>query len=289
MSDLLPPAILSDVIDLFFQTINAWFPILHWGSIRILLESLEEISDGDQALLHAITAATLRFVPKQSLNDQQRWHHRTVSLRKAKLHALNHVSERTLQILVILCVDTLGTSSMGESLALLERQLDLYNQIQAEHSLSSCLVLASETMADHLEQECLESIRNVHRILRAVSGFAGHTKPQRQRRTSNTAQAQRKASESFPASPCSLASDDEVANDAERHIEALQLLLKVQEFSRISLAKKGMALRKDWRTKYAGFRRAIDRSMRKSQRSKYPGDGMTNFRLVHLTYVVHLD
>ncbi|KAI9779047.1 MAG: hypothetical protein M1839_007713 [Geoglossum umbratile] len=69
------------------------------------------LEEADRILLHAIVVTTLRFSTDSRLSDERRKHYHDVSKQKVVLYGLENSSVRTLQALVILALDLVGSSN----------------------------------------------------------------------------------------------------------------------------------------------------------------------------------
>ncbi|EFE44486.1 C6 transcription factor, putative [Trichophyton verrucosum HKI 0517] len=90
-ADLPPYDLLYSLVDLFFEHINGWLPILHRRTTLDTLFGPSPLSEEDRMLLYAIVATTLRFSKDTRLNEEN----------KKRYH----------DALVILTLDVVGTSN----------------------------------------------------------------------------------------------------------------------------------------------------------------------------------
>ncbi|KAH6658149.1 fungal-specific transcription factor domain-containing protein [Truncatella angustata] len=112
--DLPPRNILYTLINLYFEHINTWCPILQKEPILIMLLSLSTLNETDQVLLHAIVAISLRYFTDTSLNDGKKEQYYKVSKDKVLLFCIHNSSLKTLQALLILALDLYwGCSKLG--------------------------------------------------------------------------------------------------------------------------------------------------------------------------------
>lgn len=109
--DFPPYDLLYALTGLFFNHINTWCPILHRRSTVESLFGTNALEEADRVLLHAIVATTLRFSTDARLSDQARERYHTVSKQKVLLYGLENSSVKALQALVILALDTVGSSN----------------------------------------------------------------------------------------------------------------------------------------------------------------------------------
>ncbi|KAF2211667.1 hypothetical protein CERZMDRAFT_112391 [Cercospora zeae-maydis SCOH1-5] len=109
--DFPPYDLLYALADLFFKHINTWCPILHRRSTLDSLFGSHTLEEADRILLHAIVATTLRFSTDPRLSDSARERYHTTSKQKVLLYGLENSSVKALQALVILALDTVGSSN----------------------------------------------------------------------------------------------------------------------------------------------------------------------------------
>lgn len=109
--DFPPYDLLYALTDLFFKHINTWCPILHRRSTLDALFGPNALEEADRILLHSIVATTLRFSTDPRLSDQARERYHTTSKQKVLLYGLENSSVKALQALVILALDTVGSSN----------------------------------------------------------------------------------------------------------------------------------------------------------------------------------
>jgi hypothetical protein len=86
-------------------------PILHRRSTLDTLFGASTLEEADRILLHAIVATTLRFSTDSRLTEQSRERYHTTSKQKVLLYGLENSSVKALQALVILALDTVGSSN----------------------------------------------------------------------------------------------------------------------------------------------------------------------------------
>lgn len=109
--DFPPYDLLYALTDLFFKHVNTWCPILHRRSTLDSLFGPNTLEEADRILLHSIVATTLRFSTDPRLSDQARERYHTLSKQKVLLYGLENSSVKALQALVILALDTVGSSN----------------------------------------------------------------------------------------------------------------------------------------------------------------------------------
>ena len=109
--DLPPYDLLYGLVDLYFQQINGWCPLLHRKTTLERLFGASTLDEADRILLHAIVATTLRFSTDSRLNEENRRNYHDLSKRKVLLYGLENSSVKALQALVILALDLVGSSN----------------------------------------------------------------------------------------------------------------------------------------------------------------------------------
>ncbi|KAJ5902292.1 hypothetical protein N7495_002820 [Penicillium taxi] len=109
--DLPPYDLLYALVDLYFDHINSWCPILHRRSILDTFFGPSPLEEENRMVLYAIVATTLRFSTDKRLNDQNRKRYHDSSKQKVLLYGLENSSVRSLQALVILALDLVGSSN----------------------------------------------------------------------------------------------------------------------------------------------------------------------------------
>ncbi|DAA75148.1 TPA_exp: putative C6 transcription factor [Trichophyton benhamiae CBS 112371] len=110
-ADLPPYDLLYSLVDLFFEHINGWLPILHRRTTLDTLFGPSPLSEEDRMLLYAIVATTLRFSKDTRLNEENKKRYHDVCKQKVILYGLDNSSVTALQALVILTLDVVGTSN----------------------------------------------------------------------------------------------------------------------------------------------------------------------------------
>lgn len=109
--DLPPYDLLYALVDLYFEHINSWCPILHRRSTLDTFFGPSPLEEADRMVLYAIVATTLRFSTDTRLNEQNRKRYHDSSKQKVLLYGLENSSVRALQALVILALDLVGSSN----------------------------------------------------------------------------------------------------------------------------------------------------------------------------------
>ena len=108
-SHLPPHDLLYLLVNLYFEHINIWFPILHREStFRTLFGSLL-LSEAECILLHAIVATTMRFCSSPGVTPEARKQIHDASKQRVLLYVLENSSVRALQAMVILALDLTGS------------------------------------------------------------------------------------------------------------------------------------------------------------------------------------
>jgi hypothetical protein len=109
--DLPPYDLLYALVDLYFEHINTWCPMLHRRTTLDALFGPSPLDEADRILLYAIVATTLRFSSDPRLNDDNRKRYHDSSKQKVLLYGLENSSVTALQALVILALDLVGSSN----------------------------------------------------------------------------------------------------------------------------------------------------------------------------------
>jgi hypothetical protein len=109
--DLPPYDLLYALVDLYFEHINSWCPILHRRTTLDTFFGPSPLEEADRMVLYAIVATTLRFSSDNRLNDQNRKRYHDSSKQKVVLYGLENSSVKALQALVILALDLVGSSN----------------------------------------------------------------------------------------------------------------------------------------------------------------------------------
>ena len=110
-SDLPPYDLLYALVDLYFKHINTWCPILHRKSTLDSLFGPSALDDSDRIILHAIVATSLRYSSDARLTADARRRYHDLSKQKVLLYGLENSNVKSLQALVILALDIVGTSN----------------------------------------------------------------------------------------------------------------------------------------------------------------------------------
>lgn len=109
--DLPPYDLLYALVDLYFEHINSWCPILHRRTTLDTFFGPSPLEEADRIVLYSIVATTLRFSSDRRLNDQNRKRYHDSSKQKVLLYGLENSSVKALQALVILALDLVGSSN----------------------------------------------------------------------------------------------------------------------------------------------------------------------------------
>ncbi|KAJ5392134.1 hypothetical protein N7509_007624 [Penicillium cosmopolitanum] len=109
--DLPPYDLLYALVDLYFDHINSWCPILHRRSTLDTFFGPSPLEEDDRMVLYSIVATTLRFSTDARLNEQNRKRYHDSSKQKVLLYGLENSSVKALQALVILALDLVGSSN----------------------------------------------------------------------------------------------------------------------------------------------------------------------------------
>lgn len=109
--DLPPYDLLYALVDLYFEHINIWCPILHRRTTLDTFFGPSPLQDEDRIVLYAIVATTLRFSSDKRLNEQNRARYHDSSKQKVLLYGLENSSVQALEALVILALDFVGSSN----------------------------------------------------------------------------------------------------------------------------------------------------------------------------------
>ena len=107
---------LAALVDLYFEHVNSWQPLLEQKSILELLRNPLELSEPDQVLLHALVLSGSRYSTDRNTIRQQ--YHES-SRQRIRLYVLEHSNIRGLQALAILTVEVLGDAHTVEAMNLL--------------------------------------------------------------------------------------------------------------------------------------------------------------------------
>lgn len=147
---------LTALVDLYFEHVNAWLPLLEQKSILGLLQNPLELGEPDQVLLHALVLSGSRYWANPKTIRQQ--YHKS-SRQRIQLYVLEHSNVRGLQALAILTMDVLGDAHTVEGMNLLallaqnfshlglgvERRFDLGLSIDAPAGLTQGSMLSRPT------------------------------------------------------------------------------------------------------------------------------------------------
>ncbi|KAI2384335.1 hypothetical protein LOY87_006434 [Ophidiomyces ophidiicola] len=109
-ADLPPYDLLYALVDLYFEHINTWCPILHRRTTLDTLFGPSPLKEEDRMLLYAIVATTLRFSTDPRLNEDNRKRYYEISKQKVLIYGIYNSSVTALQALVVLSLDFVGSS-----------------------------------------------------------------------------------------------------------------------------------------------------------------------------------
>ncbi|KAL4881383.1 putative C6 transcription factor [Aspergillus karnatakaensis] len=109
--DLPPYDLLYALVDLYFEHLNTWCPILHRRTTLDTFFGPSPLEEADRMVLYAIVATTLRFSSDTRLTEQARKRYHDSSKQKVLLYGLENSSVKALQALVILALDLVGSSN----------------------------------------------------------------------------------------------------------------------------------------------------------------------------------
>jgi hypothetical protein len=112
--DLPPYDVLFSLVDLYFKHVNTWSPILDRQVTVDTLFAPSRPEEPDCILLHAITVTSLRFSTDPRLTPELKAQYHRVSREKVQLYALENLNKRSLQALLILSLDVIGTSDNAQ-------------------------------------------------------------------------------------------------------------------------------------------------------------------------------
>jgi Fungal specific transcription factor domain len=109
--DLPPYDLLYALVDLYFEHVNSWCPILHRRSTLDTFFGPSPLEEANRVVLHAIVATTLRFSLDPRLNAVNRKRYHESSKQRVLLYGLENSSVKAIQALVILSLDFVGSSN----------------------------------------------------------------------------------------------------------------------------------------------------------------------------------
>lgn len=109
--DLPPYDLLYALVDLYFEHINSWCPILHRRTTLDTFFGPSQLEEADRVVLHAIVATALRFSNDPRLNDQNRQRYHDSSKQRVLLYGIENSSVKSVQALAILALDFVGSSN----------------------------------------------------------------------------------------------------------------------------------------------------------------------------------
>ncbi|OAQ65800.1 C6 transcription factor [Pochonia chlamydosporia 170] len=109
--DMPPYDLLYALVDLYFKHINTWCPILHRKTTLDSLFGPSTLQETDRILLHAIVATTMRYSSDPRLTDERREHYHKACKERVLLYGMENTSVKSLQALVIIALDLVGSSN----------------------------------------------------------------------------------------------------------------------------------------------------------------------------------
>ncbi|KAK9241726.1 fungal-specific transcription factor domain-containing protein, partial [Lipomyces tetrasporus] len=109
-SDLPPKDLLYSLVDLYFKHVNPWCPILDRKDTLMRFFGPSIADDADRVVLYAIVATALRFSQDASLTSESRKRYLAIAKDKVLLEGVESPSIPSLQAMVILAWDFLGSS-----------------------------------------------------------------------------------------------------------------------------------------------------------------------------------
>lgn len=115
--DLPPYDLLYSLVEIYFQHINTWCPILFKKTTMARLfgsnndPSNQANDEADRILLHAIVATSMRYSTDARLTEDRRERYHRTSKQKVLLYGMENSSVTSLQALVILALDICGSAN----------------------------------------------------------------------------------------------------------------------------------------------------------------------------------
>ncbi|KAK1139930.1 hypothetical protein N8T08_011007 [Aspergillus melleus] len=129
-SGLLPPDIMSELVDFYYLNIHHWIPILHVARFRRRMESEEE-RPRIACILHAIIAICVRFSQNGMLKDE---HTKARIAEKSRqrviLNSIETFSVENLQALIIVAFETIGRGRGPSSWSIIGNMVGTVEQLQ---------------------------------------------------------------------------------------------------------------------------------------------------------------
>ncbi|RDW57633.1 hypothetical protein BP6252_13715 [Coleophoma cylindrospora] len=114
------------LVDLYFKHINTWSPLLDRSTTFDILSTSSVPDEADFVLLYAIAQVTMKFSQNPRHTPQLREQFHATAKRRIQVYGLEHTNIKALQALLLLAINTLGTSNGPEGmniLALIARNL----------------------------------------------------------------------------------------------------------------------------------------------------------------------
>ncbi|QUC20468.1 uncharacterized protein UV8b_04709 [Ustilaginoidea virens] len=109
--DMPPYDLLYALVDLFFKHINTWCPILHRKTTLDSLFGPSALEETDGILLRAIVTTTMRYSTDPRLTQDRRHHYHKACKERVLLYGMENTSVKSLQALVIVALDLVGSSN----------------------------------------------------------------------------------------------------------------------------------------------------------------------------------
>jgi hypothetical protein len=143
-SDLPPYDLVYSLTDLFFKHVNPWSPVLDRKSTFDVLfggGNLSSLDANEQVLVHAIVATTLRFSRDPRLTGAARQQYKANARSRILPHVVSNPTIQSLQALLILTIDVVGTAHCPQGLNLIA--LLARNVLQLEMGIEKSVYLST--------------------------------------------------------------------------------------------------------------------------------------------------
>jgi hypothetical protein len=105
-----PPDMIEILLDLYFQILHPWTPILHQASFRKRVQNPQR-SDGVVLILNAVVAVTARFSNYSGLDDPRQYAEQC--RQNVILRSMETSSFETVQALLLIAVDMVCPPTLG--------------------------------------------------------------------------------------------------------------------------------------------------------------------------------
>ncbi|KAJ5174278.1 uncharacterized protein N7482_000155 [Penicillium canariense] len=129
-SGLLPPEIMTELVDFYYVNIHHWIPILHVTKFRERMKSETELPR-ITCILHAIIAVCVRFCQHERLPDEEtKSRIAERSRQKVILDSTESFSVENLQALVIVAFETIGRGRGPSSWSIIGSMVGVVEQLQ---------------------------------------------------------------------------------------------------------------------------------------------------------------